>query len=126
MINTALNKVIEQAIMKAVQQKITTDVESFVRREVLRQLKSTIHVQARKAATERLNKDVILIENDVRRAVGKLALNKINTAAKSTLRFKLEGIKARTTENAIDQKQLQKIISEAIAKKIRAGKFKRM
>ena len=125
MINTTLNKAIEQAIMKAVQQRITTDVESFVRREILRVLKTTAHVQARRAATERLNKDVILVEKDIRRVVGKLALNRASTAAKTTLRFKLEGLQARTKQDVIDQKQLQKAISEAVAKKIRAGIFTR-
>ena len=125
MINTTLNKAIEQAIMKAVQQRITTDVESFVRREILRVLKTTAHVQARRAATERLNKDVILVEKDIRRVVGKLALNRASTAAKTTLRFKLEGLQARTKQDVIDQKQLQKAISEAVAKKIREGIFTR-
>lgn len=121
MINTTLNKAIEQAIMKAVQQRITTDVESFVRGEVLRKLKTTANIQVRKTATERLNKDVILVEKDVRRNVGKLVLNRTVAATKTSLRFKLEGLKARVKEDVIDQKQLQKAISEAVAKKIRAG-----
>lgn len=125
MINTTLNKAIEQAIMKAVQQRITTDVESFVRGEVLRKLKTTANIQVRKTATERLNKDVILVEKDVRRNVGKLVLNRTVAATKTSLRFKLEGLKARVKEDVIDQKQLQKAISEAVAKKIRAGIFTR-
>lgn len=126
MINTTLNKAIEQAIMKAIQQRITTDVESFVRGEVLRKLKTTANIQVRKTATERLNKDVILVEKDVRRNVGKLVLNRTVAATKTSLRFKLEGLKARVKEDVIDQKQLQKAISEAVAKKIRAGILKRM
>jgi hypothetical protein len=125
MINTTLNKAIEQAIMKAIQQRITTDVESFVRGEVLRKLKTTANIQVRKTATERLNKDVILVEKDVRRNVGKLVLNRTVAATKTSLRFKLEGLKARVKEDVIDQKQLQKAISEAVAKKIRAGIFTR-
>ena len=125
MINTTLNKAIEQAIMKAIQQRITTDVESFVRGEVLRKLKTTANIQVRKTATERLNKDVILVEKDVRRNVGKLVLNRTVAATKTSLRFKLEGLKARVKEDVIDQKQLQKAISEAVAKKIREGIFTR-
>lgn len=125
MMNPTLNKAIEQAIMKAIQQRITTDVESFVRGEVLRKLKTTANIQVRKTATERLNKDVILVEKDVRRNVGKLVLNRTVAATKTSLRFKLEGLKARVKEDVIDQKQLQKAISEAVAKKIRAGIFTR-
>ena len=116
-----LNKMIEQAIAKGISQRLTGSLESFVRNEILHQLKQ-YGIQPMKNS-RRSVKDISLAEGrDIRRKIGTLVMNRVKNGVTEGLRFKLEGIKPRHSSDTINMDELQRAIKKAIQTKFK-GRF---
>lgn len=111
---------IAQAIQKAVQQRVTANVEAFVKKEVLQQLKSR-NIVTRNSSRERNNRETILVESDnLQRKIGSLVTQRVG----ERLRFKLKGIQSRDPKDEIDMAALTVNIKKAVTEAIRLGKLR--
>ncbi len=114
---TQLDQAIERAISKAVREKVSRQIETFVKNEVLRELRQR-GINIRNNPREANNRSISLIEGrNIRRKVGSLVMDRVKDGVTEQLRFKLRGLQSRNPRDFIDSRA----ISDAVAKAIRAN-----
>lgn len=117
-----VTQVIEQAIAKAVRDRISGQIETFVKNEVVRELNRR-GIDVRRDIRERNNRNLTLVEGrNLRRKIGSLVMDRVKDGINEQLRFKLNGVKARNQRDAIDSRELSDAISKAI--RTRIGKLR--
>ena len=124
--SSQFQKQIAAAIQQAVIQKVTTDVEDFVKKTVLKSLEGQ-QLTTRKSAREANNRDTILVEagNDIRRKVGSLVSKRVKARAGERIRFVLDGVQPRNPKDAIDEKKLAADVKAAVEDGIKRGIIRR-
>lgn len=112
-----VNQIIEQAIAKAVRQKISNSLETFVKNEVLQELRRR-GVSASNTPRERNNRTISLVEGrNLRKKIGSLVMDRVKDGMTEQLRFKLNGVQARDRRDSIDPRELSALVSRAIREK---------
>lgn len=113
---TDINRVIQQAISKGIAQRLTGTLETYVRNEVLRYL-SQYNINP---APTRNSKKIPLVEGqNLKRKIGSLVMERVKKGVAEGLRFKLNGLQARTAADAVDRNELQRMIKKAIQEKLK-------
>lgn len=117
-----IDQIIGQAINKAVSQRITSQIEKFVKNEVVRELRRH-GVDVRNSPRARNNSSISLVDGrDLRKTIGSLVMDRVKNGMVEQLRFKLKGLQARNRRDVIDTQQLTAVIAKAIRNKM--GKLK--
>ena len=111
-----LDRVIQQAISKGIAQRLTGTLETYVRNEVLRYL-SRYNINP---ASFKNSKKISLVEGqNLKKKIGSLVIQRVKNGVAEGLRFKLNGLQARTPADAIDKNELQRIIKKAIQERLK-------
>lgn len=117
--NPDVAKAIERAIAKGISQRLTGTLETFVKHEVLRYLRQH-GINA--IQTPRTTSKIPLAEGrNIRRKIGTLITERIKNGVGESLRFKLSGIQARNSADAINVGELQRMIKKAIQARLGRG-----
>lgn len=112
------SRIIEQAIAKAIRERVSGKIEAFVKNEVVKEL-SRHGVSTRNLARERNNRNLTLVEGrNLQRKIGSLIMDRVKNGVSENLRFKLKGMRARDQRDEIDSRMLSDAISKAIRQKL--------
>lgn len=110
-------------ITKAINQQVGSACMRVIKEEILKQL-SKQQLFARTSPLEKKNRDVILVERNIRNKVGLLVLKRINTEIGSTIRVQLQGVRPKTPQDTINTKMLIATVTSQLRKAINKEMFK--